>query len=123
MLRGGFFTSTLARCLRLQILKTPVRAPKAKAICERAIGTIRRECLDYLIPIGEGHLRRLLGEWISHFNASRPHSALGPGIPDPPMGMPTELQPDRRKVPPGARGTARPVLGGLHHEYSLQLAA
>jgi putative transposase len=109
--------------LRLEVLKTPVRVPKANAICERTIGTIRRECLDYLIPFGERHLRRVLAEWVAHFNAARPHSALGPGIPDPPPGLPTELQMQRHQVPPGARVTVRPVLGGLHHEYALQLAA
>jgi transposase InsO family protein len=82
--RDGKFSRPLdesIRRLRLQVLKTPVRAPKANAICERTIGTIRRECLDYLIAIGERHLRRILAEWIVHFNAARPHSSLGPGIP------------------------------------------
>jgi len=124
--RDAKFSSGLdesIRRLRLQVLKTPVRAPKANAICERTIGTIRRECLDYLIPLGERHLCRVLSEWISHFNAARAHSALGPGIPDPPIGVPIELQPKRHKVPRGSEVTARPVLGGLHHEYALQLAA
>ncbi|HUF73950.1 MAG TPA: integrase core domain-containing protein, partial [Gammaproteobacteria bacterium] len=111
------------RRLRLQILKTPVRAPKANAICERTIGTIRRECLDYLIPLGERHLRRILAEWVDHFNAARPHSALGPGIPDPPNGVPAKLQRHRHKLPPDTRIAVRPILGGLHHEYCLQLAA
>ena len=124
--RDAKFSSRLdesIRRLRVQILKTPVQAPKANAICERAIGTIRRECLDYLIPLGERHLYRILSEWVSHFNAARPHSALGPGIPDPPKGVPTKLQRHRHKMPPGARVTVRPILGSLHHEYSLQLAA
>jgi len=116
------FDDSVSR-LRLQILKTPVRSPKANAICERTIGTIRRECLDYLIPLGEGHLRRILAEWVSHFNAARPHNALGPGIPHPPMDVPITLQAIRHKVPTGARVMARPVLGGLHHEYILQRAA
>ena len=59
--------------LGLRILKTPVRAPKANALCERAIGTIRRECLAYLIPFNERHLRRILAEWVRHFNTARPH--------------------------------------------------
>jgi transposase InsO family protein len=111
------------RRMRLQVVKTPVRSPKANAICERTIGTIRRECLDYLIPLGERHLYKFLAEWIEHFNAARPHSALGPGIPDPPISLPAKLQQQRHKLPSGSRLTTRPVLGGLHHEYALQCAA
>jgi transposase InsO family protein len=109
--------------MRLKVIKTPVRSPKANAICERTIGTIRRECMDYLIPLGERHLYKSLAEWIGHFNAARPHSALAPGIPDPPITLPAKLQLQRHKLPSGSRLTTRPVLGGLHHEYALQLAA
>jgi len=124
--RDAKFSSQLdesVRRLRLRVLKTPLRAPKANAICERTIGTIRRECLDYLIPLGERHLRRILAEWIAHFNSARPHSALGPGIPYPPIGAPVELRLSRHSMPAGARVTARPILGGLHHEYALQQVA
>ena len=65
-----------------KVLRTPVQAPKANAYCERLMGTIRRECLDYMIPLGEKHLRTILREWIAHYNQGRPHSSLGPGIPD-----------------------------------------
>lgn len=111
------------RRLRLQILKTPIRTPQANGLCERTIGTIRRECLDYLIPLGERHLYRMLSEWVCHYNAARPHTALGPGIPVPGPELPTKLQSNRHEIPTGARVTARPILSGLHHEYSLQLAA
>ena len=43
--------------------------------------TVRRECLDFLIPLNEGHLRSLLKEWVTHYNRGRPHASLGPGIP------------------------------------------
>jgi transposase InsO family protein len=56
----------------------------ANAICERVIGIIRRECLDWLIPISESHLRLILKEWVAHYNGARPHSTLGPGVPDRP---------------------------------------
>src|SRR3989442_4923660 len=46
------------------------------------VGTIRRECLDFLIPLNERHLQRILKEWVAHYNRGRPHSSLGPGIPD-----------------------------------------
>ena len=67
--------------MSLQVLKTPLRAPQANAYCERFIGTARRECLDWMIPLNERHLRRLFAEWIPHYNRERPHSALGPGLP------------------------------------------
>jgi Integrase core domain len=66
--------------MSLQVLKTPVRAPQANAYCERFIGTARRECLDWMIPLGKRHLPAILAEWISHYNSERPHSALGPGF-------------------------------------------
>ena len=90
---------------------------------ERLIGTIRRDCLDYLIPISQGHLLRTLREYVRFYNEARPHSSLGPGFPDPPDGQPVELQPDRHRLPEGARVVATPVLGGLHHEYRLERAA
>jgi transposase InsO family protein len=49
----------------LKILKTPVRAPQANAFCERVIGTIRRECLDFIIPMSEWHVRPILREWVT----------------------------------------------------------
>jgi transposase InsO family protein len=54
----------------------------ANAFCERQIGTIRRECLDWLIPMHERHLRWILREWVIHYNQSRPHASLGPGVPN-----------------------------------------
>jgi transposase InsO family protein len=52
----------------LTILKTPVRSPQANAFCERLIGTIRRECLDWMMLFNEGHLRRILRQWVAHYN-------------------------------------------------------
>lgn len=101
-------------------MKSPPGSPMANAICERLIGTIRRECLDWVIPISETHLRLLLKEWSTHYNGARPHTALGPGIPDPPA---TLALPANQKCWPcsGAQLAvrSRSVLGGLHHEYSL----
>jgi transposase InsO family protein len=67
----------------VRVMKTPVRAPTANAYCERLVGTIRRECLDFLIPLSEAHLKRILHEFVRHYNRGRPHSSLGPGIPEP----------------------------------------
>ena len=52
----------------LRVLKIPPRSPMANGICERLIGTIRRECLDWLIPQSEAHLRLVLKSWIGHYN-------------------------------------------------------
>jgi putative transposase len=71
--------------LGVKVLKSPPRSPMANSICERVIGTIRRECLDWLIPLSESHLRLILKSWIAHYNGRRPHMSLGPGIPDSPV--------------------------------------
>src|SRR5882762_9825028 len=76
-----------AQKLGVTVLKSPSRSPKAYAVCERVIGTIRRECLDWLIPLTESHLRTVLQSWVRHYNTGRPHMALGPGVPDPPTAM------------------------------------
>jgi putative transposase len=52
--------------LRITPIKTPIRAPQTNAFCERLIGTVRRECLDYVIPFNERHLRKILREWVAH---------------------------------------------------------
>ena len=51
----------------LRVLHTPARAPKASAYCERLVGSVCRECLDFMIPLGEKHLRRILSEWVTHY--------------------------------------------------------
>jgi transposase InsO family protein len=123
--RDSIFSASLDSALEgfgLRVLKTPVGAPKANAYCERLIGTIRRECLDFLIPINERHLRRIVGEFVTYYNRGRPHSALGPGIPEPPQAR-APAGPSRHKLPAGYRVASRPVLGGLHHEYRLEKEA
>lgn len=123
--RDSIFSPDLDRALRdfnIRPLLTPARAPQANAYCERLIGTIRRECLDYVIPFGEKHLKRILREFIAHYNRGRPHSSLGPGIPEPPEAkVPAGLH--RHKLPIGYRVTSTPILGGLHHEYGLEKEA
>ena len=58
----------------MRVLRTPVRAPTANARCERLGGTLRRECLDFLIPLSERHLAMIVKEWGIHYNRGRPHS-------------------------------------------------
>ena len=71
------------RHMGLHVIKTPVRTPVVNAICERVIGTMRRECLDFVIPLNERHLYGILKEWVTHDNEGRSHMPLGPGIPRP----------------------------------------
>jgi putative transposase len=68
----------------LTVLKTPVRCPQANAFCERLIGTMRHECLDWMIVLNERHIRAVVQAWVAHYNRGRPHASLGPGIPDVP---------------------------------------
>src|SRR5258706_3979792 len=107
------------QALGLKVLKSPPRCPKANAICERVIGTIRRECLDWLIPLSEAHLRLILKTWVAHYNGGMPHSSLGPGVPDPPKVFVSVRQSGfRHWLWAGSAIRSQSVLGGLHHEYS-----
>ena len=113
--RDGIFAPAVDEALRsmsLQVLKTPVRAPQANAHCERVIGTARRECLDWIIPLSERHLRLVLAEWVPHYNSERPHSALGPGLPN---DRTCQKILTGHRLPPAHRVVAHTRLGGLHH--------
>jgi putative transposase len=107
----------------LKTLRTPVRAPQANAYCERLIGTIRRECLDFVIPLGGKHLRRIMREGVIHYNQGRPHSSLGPGLPESAKTSSLPINRTRHRLPNDATVTATKILGGLHHEYALQTRA
>jgi transposase InsO family protein len=122
--RDSIFSSELdeelQRSFGLRVLRTPVRAPKANAYCERLIGTIRREYLDFMIPMNERHLRKTLRSWMAHYNKGRPHSSLGPGIPE---RMPTirlAQRHPRHRLPRDCQVRVEDILGGLHHEYWLE---
>ena len=106
----------------IHVLRSPVRMPTANAHCERLIGSIRRECLDYLIPLNVSHLRRTLREWACHYNAGRPHRSLGPGIPDRVQQTPPVSE-QAAQLSSVSRVIATPILGGLHHEYEWAEAA
>jgi putative transposase len=91
----------------IQIVKTPVPAPKANAIAERFVRTVRSECLDWLLIHNHRHLERVLHTHIDHYNSQRPHRALELRPPEPDL--------DARS---GATGIYRhDRLGGLIHEY------
>ena len=97
----------------IEIIRTPVRAPKANAISERLVRTVRSECLDWLLIVNRRHLERVLRVFVDHDNSHRPHRSLKLLPPDPP---PT-LEPASSPRPDYVRRRDR--LGGLIHEYSL----
>ena len=82
----------------------------------------RLECLDFMIPLNERHLRSLLKEWKDHYNRGRSHSSLGPGIPDA-VAVKPAVEESRHVIPRDQRVVAKSVLGGLHHEYRLERIA
>jgi putative transposase len=95
---------------RIQILKTPLRAPKANAFAERFIGTVRRESLDWLLILNRRHLEHTLDVFVDHYNAHRPHRSLAL---TPPVAI------DRDRPVASSRDVRRcDSLGGLIHEYS-----
>jgi transposase InsO family protein len=110
------------KAMGLKILKTPFRAPQANAFCERLIGTTRRECLDFLIPLNARHLQPVFQEWVTHYNQGRPHSSLGPGLPEPWFSC-QQVQPRGHQIPLNHKVVAKAVLNGLHHEYRLERKA
>jgi transposase InsO family protein len=93
----------------IKIVRTPVQAPRANAIAERFLGSVRRECLGHVLILGERHLHQVLRAYITYFNQARPQQGLHQAIPEPP----------RDGAVRHASGSIRatPVLGGLHHEY------
>jgi transposase InsO family protein len=121
--RDSIFSKQVDQSIRnmgLRVLRTPVRTPVANSICERIIGTLRRECLDFVIPLNERHLHGILKEWTVHYNEGRPHMSLGPGIPQLPASLPAIRQPHRHRFLGHQRVRSRRILGGLHHEYRLE---
>jgi putative transposase len=97
-----------------RIIKSPVRAPRANAICERAIGTIRHECLDRMLILGRRHLEAVLVQYVEHYNAHRPHRSLSER---PPTG--SDATPPTIGDVDTARLRRADRLGGLIHEYRM----
>jgi putative transposase len=94
----------------IEIVKAPVRAPKANAFAERFVGTARRECLDWLLILNRRHLEHVLHVFVGHDNAHRPHRSLDL---TPPAAIDRE-----RPVASSRDVTRRDRLGGLIREYS-----
>ncbi|HEX4205096.1 MAG TPA: integrase core domain-containing protein [Ktedonobacteraceae bacterium] len=94
----------------IKVLRTPYRTPQANAICERFLGSVRRECLDHFLIFHEKQLHRLLNAYTVYFNQARPHQGLGQRVPVP--SVPSAFRPK-----PPNQVSAVPMLGGLHHDY------
>ena len=111
--RDNKFGSCFARVAAtsgIKMLKTPYHAPRANAICERFLGSVRRECLDHLFIFQEKQLHRVLRAYVQYFNQARPHQGIKQHIPEQ-YGEP--IPPDHE----GGKILSFPVLGGLHHDY------
>ena len=91
-----------------RVIKTPVRSPRANSFAERFVGTLRRECLDHVLILGERHLRKILAEYIRHYNGHRPHQGLQQKPPLRQPGHPVDIS---------VRIERRQILGGLIGEY------
>jgi putative transposase len=106
---GPSFTR-VATTSGIKVLRTPYRAPRANAICERFLGSVRRECLDHFLIFHKKQLHHLLYAYVLYFNQARPHQGLGQRIPDPPALSASVSHQSNKMI-------SVPVLGGLHHGY------
>jgi putative transposase len=96
----------------MRIVLTPIRAPNANAFCERWVGTVRAECLDWTLILGRRHLERVLRTYVAHYNEARPHRGLDLRTP---IGSPSLSLGDLS----AADVRRQDVMGGLIHEYSV----
>src|SRR5207248_7756083 len=103
---GGEFRRRVKGMCIAEVLSSP-RSPWQNAFAERVIGTLRRELLDHVIVLSEGHLRRRLHSYLRYYHGSRTHLALEKDAPQPRAVEPPEL----------GRVVALPHVGGLHHRY------
>jgi putative transposase len=99
----------------IEVLPMPYQTPKANAICERFLGSVRRECLDFFLILSECHLRKIMKQYQAYFNHARPHQGIKQQIPCP--AEQSEEEASRGEI------FSQPVLGGLHHDYQRQAAA
>ena len=101
--------ATVAEGAEIEVVKMPPRSSNLNPICERFLGSVRRECLDHVVILTERRLRRVLKEYVEiYFYRSRPHQGLRQRIP----------VPKSQSVPKMCEKIVRiPILGGLHHDY------
>jgi len=100
------------RAMGIEQVLTAPRSPWQNPYCERVIGTLRRECLNHVIVLGEQHLRRILRKYLEYYHGSRTHLALGKDAPER----------RKRESTDGGKVIALPMVGGLHHRYTRRAA-
>jgi transposase InsO family protein len=108
--KDGSAFARVAAASAIDAIVTPVRAPRANAVCERFLGSVRRECVDHVLILTERHLQRILSEYVGYFNGARPHQGIGQRTPLPPTPVIRASHRNEDVI-------AVSVLGGLHHEY------
>jgi putative transposase len=99
----------IVRSEGVRVITAPIRAPKANAVAERWVRTVRNESLDHVLVFGRKHLERVLRDYLTHYNTERPHRSL--------QLVPPTGSPQTRASPPSSAVVRRDVLGGLIHEY------
>ena len=99
----------VAKTAGMRVLRTAVQAPLMNSVCERFLGSVRRDCLDHIVILGERHIEHVLKEYcFDYFNVARPHQGIGQRVP---------IEPAFKGRTDPAGVIAIPVLGGLHHDY------
>jgi transposase InsO family protein len=120
--RDTKFTSSFDEVFRadgIRIIRTPVRAPRAKAFAERFVGTVRRGCLDRILIFGRRHLERVLAQYIAHYNGHRPHRPHRPHRALSQLAPLTTDSPTPIDDPEPAELRRNNTVFGLIHEYRL----
>jgi len=102
--------SAVAISSGIQELRTPYRSPRANGICERFMGSLRRECLDHMLIQDGKQLQRVVQEYTAYYNQERPHQGIGQCLP--------ELYDLPKSTSASGRIISKAILGGLHHSYS-----
>jgi putative transposase len=108
---GDLFRHRVASMRIGEVMSSP-SSPWQNPYAERVIGSIRRECLDHMIVLGERHLRRVLARYLSYYHGARTHLSLEKDSPTP----------RRIQAPTEGRVVAFAEVGGLHHRYERRAA-
>src|SRR5262249_42068171 len=111
LIRYGTTFDRRVRNIGIAQVRTPFRSPRANAIAERWVRSVRTECLDHVLIFNERHLQKVLAEYVGYFNDWRPHRSIGQRAPCAPRAPAPHRSAQPRKI------IATPVLGGLHHVY------
>jgi len=106
----GSCFARVATTSAIKVLKTPYQAPRANAICERFLRSVRQECLNHLLILQEKQLERVLKAYVVYFNQAGPHQGIQQQIPQYGSSVPSSQN-------AGGKVIALPVVGGLHHDY------